>query len=43
VAQPQRDLALKFGHTVVITTQEQLNLPNSIAAFGFPPARLSFR
>jgi dUTPase len=43
VTKPQTDLALKFGHTVVITTQEQLNLPNSIAAFGFPPAHLSFR
>lgn len=43
VDQPKKELALKFGHTVVITTQEQLNLPNSIAALGFPPAHLSSR
>ena len=43
VTQPKEDHTLRFGHTAVITSQEQLNLPNHIAALGFPPARLSFR
>ena len=43
VSKPKEELALKLGQTVVIVSLEQVKLPKNIAAFGFPPARLSFR
>lgn len=43
VAKPKKDFTLQLGQMVVITSLEQLNLPDNIAAFGFPPARLSSR
>lgn len=32
---------LKPGHTAVVVTKESLNFPSDIAAFGFPPTRIS--
>ncbi len=39
---PNQDgVILKPGHTVVVQTAERLSMPSDIAAFGFPPARMS--
>lgn len=43
VACPKSEYVLTIGNTVVVTTREQLHLPNDIAAVGFPHGRLSFR
>ena len=40
---PKQDYSLKTGETAVITTLETLHLPGDIAAFGFPPSRVSFK
>lgn len=37
----KKQLSLKTGQTAVLTTKERLQLPRNIAAFGFPPARVS--
>lgn len=42
-SKPRNEFALGLGHTVVIVTKEELNLPGNLAAFGFPPSRLSSR
>jgi len=38
---PLEEHFLKPGHTAVVETLQTLNLPNDIAAFGFPPASVS--
>lgn len=38
---PENSLSLESGQTVMVTTEETLNLPAHIMAFGFPPARVS--
>ena len=43
VASPKTDHVLRFGHTVVVTTLEEVRLPGDLAAFGFPPASISSR
>jgi dCTP deaminase len=43
VSNPKVELPLQLGQTVVIVSSEEVKLPKNIAAFGFPPARLSFR
>jgi dCTP deaminase len=43
VISPMEELCIKFGHTAVIISNETLNVPNNIAALGFPPSSLSFR
>ncbi len=43
VLKPRNEFALELGHTVVVVTKEELNLPGNLAAFGFPPSRLSSR
>jgi dCTP deaminase len=40
---PLTSHTLKPGQTAVITTLEVLRLPNSIAAIGFPPSRISLQ
>ena len=40
---PKHDYCLKTGETAVITTLETLHFPSDIAAFGFPPSRVSFK
>jgi dCTP deaminase len=40
---PKPDHTLKFGHTAVVATLEELKLPKNIAGFGFPPSHVSFR
>ena len=40
---PRSDHVLKTGETAVVTTRETLHLPDTVAAFGFPPSRVSFR
>lgn len=42
VDNPVKKFALRFGHTAVVKTREKLNLPNDVAGFGFPPARVAF-
>jgi dCTP deaminase len=37
----RKELSLKTGQTAVLTTKEKVQLPPNIAAFGFPPARIS--
>lgn len=36
-------IILEPGRTAVVTTLETLDLPSDLAAFGFPPSRVSFR
>lgn len=43
VAQPKLDHVLKTGETAVIMTLETLQFPPNVAAFGFPPSRVSFK
>jgi len=40
---PRQDYCLKTGETAVVTTREVLHLPANVAAFGFPPSRVSFK
>jgi dCTP deaminase len=40
---PKQDYSLKTGETAVVTTLEVLHLPPDVAAFGFPPSRVSFK
>lgn len=40
---PLKSCVLELGHTVVILTKENLDIPADIGAFGFPPSRLSSR
>jgi dCTP deaminase len=40
---PKSEHSLMTGETAVVTTKEILHLPENIAAFGFPPSRVSFR
>jgi len=41
IDRPLRKWALPPGHTAVVETAETLDMPKDVAAFGFPPARLS--
>ena len=43
VKNPKSEFVLELGHTGEIVTSEQVDLPEDIAAFGFPPSRLSSR
>jgi dCTP deaminase len=43
VRNPKPDHTLKFGHTAVVATMEELKLPRNLAGFGFPPSHISFR
>jgi deoxycytidine triphosphate deaminase len=43
VGQPRTRYALATGGTAVVTTREELALPDDIAAFGFPPSRVSLQ
>ena len=43
VAKPLTSHSLKPGHTAVVESAEALDLPKDVAAFGFPPSRLSVR
>jgi dCTP deaminase len=40
---PMSEHILKTGGTAVLTTQETLQFPDDVAAFGFPPSRISFK
>ncbi len=40
---PRSEYVLKTGETAVVTTKEILHLPSHVAAFGFPPSRVSFK
>jgi dCTP deaminase len=40
---PKDNHVLEAGHTAVIVTNEILDLPNDIAAIGFPPSHISAR
>ena len=40
---PRQDYCLKTGETAVVTSLEKLHLPPDVAAFGFPPSRVSFK
>lgn len=40
---PRTEWTLGTGETAVVTTQEELRIPASMAAIGFPPSRVSFR
>jgi len=40
---PKSDHVLQTGETAVVTTKETLHLPGTVAGFGFPPSRVSFR
>src|SRR5579859_7198352 len=42
-AQAKTDHVLKSGETAVVMTRETLQLPAHVAAFGFPPSRVSFK
>ena len=39
----EKEFVLHSGRTAVVTTMEEFALPNDIAAFGFPPSRVSFQ
>lgn len=43
VTKPLTSHSLKPGHTAVVESAEVLDLPKDVAAFGFPPSRLSVR
>lgn len=43
VQSPITDHCLGTGETAVVTTLETLHLPANVAAFGFPPSRVSFK
>ncbi|MEH1869094.1 MAG: hypothetical protein V7K69_29435 [Nostoc sp.] len=40
---PKSQHILRAGHTAVVSTLEELCLPNNLAAIGFPPSRVSFQ
>jgi dCTP deaminase len=40
---PFRSYNLRSGHTAIVQTQEELDLPDDLAAIGFPPSRVSSR
>jgi len=39
----REDYCLEQGHTVMLETEEKLELPANIAAIGFPPSRVSIK
>jgi dCTP deaminase len=39
VDNPKHDHVLQAGETAMISTQETINLPNNVAAIGFPPSK----
>jgi dCTP deaminase len=38
---PENDIVLRTGHTVVVTTLENLRLPSDVSGIGFPPSHVS--
>lgn len=42
-SKPLSSLVLEPGHTAIVTTLEELVLPNDIAGLAFPPSRVSFQ
>ncbi len=41
IQNPFHYYSLRSGHTAIVQTKEELDLPSNLAAFGFPPARVS--
>src|SRR5437016_2765094 len=43
VQKPRASYVLATGETVVVVTRETITMPSKVAAFGFPPTRISNR
>lgn len=43
VGNPKSEHSLQTGETAVVTTKETIHLPDTVAGFGFPPSRVSFK
>lgn len=43
IDEPLLEWSLRPGHTAIVSSTEEMNFPDNIGAFGFPPARISVR